>query len=174
MKEKKVLINEEVAVTSQEKKFLKDLGNRLQDVLHALKIQQKDMAEASGLAQSYVSELVNGIRANPGIGFIYNISKAFNVSLDYLVNGIGDIFLPATEKEKDIAAGDFPDFNKPEDVIWLFKNSIYFRNLLLGAAFKIYYENEIVIKRELDREREKKRAKREGTEGSKGSPDENK
>ncbi len=47
-----------------------------------------------------------------------------------------------------------------DDLIWLLHNSPYFRNAIMGFAVKFFYDNSILIKRNI----KKFRAKKEGKE----------
>jgi transcriptional regulator with XRE-family HTH domain len=69
------------------KKSLSELGQRLENVRLALRLQQKEMARGAGMAPGHLSDLINGKRGNPGIETILKIAKGFNISLNYVYPG---------------------------------------------------------------------------------------
>jgi len=77
-----------------------DLGERLTKVWRALGIDKKEMAEKAGLSSSYLTELCKGNKTNPGIEKVYKIAKRYRVSLDYLLLGEGEMFLPGKDIEE--------------------------------------------------------------------------
>jgi transcriptional regulator with XRE-family HTH domain len=91
------------------KKYTSELGQRLKKLLLALGLKQKEMAIAAGLNTGYLSDLISGKRENPGIETILKIANRFNVSLNYLLLGEGEMFLPDKEevlkKEKELKLG---------------------------------------------------------------------
>ena len=48
-----------------------------------------------------------------------------------------------------------PSFSDLEYMIWLMKNSVFYKNHILGQAERFYYENEDFIKKDIMRNREK-------------------
>ncbi len=135
--------------------LISDIGKRLQELRRFLGLRQKEMAQAIGLNPGYLSELENGLKENPGIGTLYKISTQYNVSLDYLVHGIGDMFLPDKDSDEKRRQSIFQVLETVDDVSWLMKNSNFVKNTILAYAVKIMIENEYVIKKELTRQSDK-------------------
>jgi transcriptional regulator with XRE-family HTH domain len=133
------------------KKFFLEIGKRLIELRKVLGIQQNEMAEKVGMHSSYLCDLENGNKNNPGIGQLYRIAKKYGVSLDYLVMGEGDMFLPGKEGEEKRIDEFIPSFEGLDDLIWLLKNSNFFKNLMLSQASKLYFDNEKFIKKEIKR-----------------------
>ena len=50
----------------------------------------RNLTESTGISQSYLSRLMNGVIDNPGIQQLMKIAAAGNVTVDYLVTGAGD------------------------------------------------------------------------------------
>ena len=50
----------------------------------------RNLMESTGISQSYLSRLMNGVVDNPGIQQLMKIAAAGNVTVDYLVTGSGD------------------------------------------------------------------------------------
>jgi transcriptional regulator with XRE-family HTH domain len=138
------------------KKYYIDLGKRLTKVWRALGIDLKDMAKAAGIAQGYMTDLCKGNRTNPGIAVIYKIAKHYRVSLDYLLLGEGEMFLPDKDIEEQKRKNFEPVFNTIDDLVWLMKRSSFLKNTILGMAVKLYMENKEIVTRELLMPEEKK------------------
>lgn len=66
----------------------KGLGERIKNVRDQVGGTGKLM-EATGISQSYLSRLMNGVIDNPGVKQLISIAAAGNVSVDYLVTGAG-------------------------------------------------------------------------------------
>jgi transcriptional regulator with XRE-family HTH domain len=133
------------------KKYIIDVSKRLLELRRILGIQQKDMAQAIGITPSYLSDIENGNKTNPGFAFLHKISIHYQVSLDYLVHGIGDMFLPGSDREEQEIKDFKPVFNDIQDLVWLLKRSNYVKNTIMGYAVKFFIENEDTIKREMMR-----------------------
>ena len=138
------------------KKYYIDLGKRLTKVWRALGIDLKDMAKAAGIAQGYMTDLCKGNRTNPGIAVIYKIAKHYRVSLDYLLLGEGEMFLPDKDIEDQKRKNFEPVFNTIDDLVWLMKRSSFLKNTILGMAVKLYMENKNIVTKELLMPEEKK------------------
>jgi transcriptional regulator with XRE-family HTH domain len=138
------------------KKYYIDLGKRLTKVWRALGIDLKDMAKAAGIAQGYMTDLCKGNRTNPGIAVIYKIAKHYRVSLDYLLLGEGEMFLPDKDIEEQKRKNFEPVFNTIDDLVWLMKRSSFLKNTILGMAVKLYIENKKIVTKELLMPEEKK------------------
>jgi transcriptional regulator with XRE-family HTH domain len=151
------------------KRYIVDIGKRLLELRSVLGIQQKDMARAIGINPGYLSDIENGKKTNPGIAFLHKISLHYQVSLDYLVHGIGDMFLPGSDREEQKIKSFKPVFNDIDDLVWLLKRSNYAKNTIMGFAVKFFIENEDIIKREMMRyfEQEKGMADESGSSSSK-------
>ncbi|UCH92404.1 MAG: helix-turn-helix transcriptional regulator [Candidatus Aminicenantes bacterium] len=133
------------------KKFFTGIGKRLVELRKVLGIQQNEMADQVGMQSSYLCDLENGNKSNPGITQLYRISKKYGVSLDYLVLGEGEMFLPGKQDEEKKIDEFIPSFEGLADLTWLLKNSNFFKNLMLSQASKLYFENEEFIKMEIKR-----------------------
>lgn len=138
------------------KKYYIDLGKRLIKVCRALGIDKKDMAKAAGIVPGYMTDLCKGNRTNPGIAVVYKIAKHYRVSLDYILLGEGEMFLPDKESEEKKRKNFEPVFNTIDDLVWLMKRSSYIKNTLLGMAVKLYMENKEIVTNELLMHEEKK------------------
>ena len=66
------------------------IGERVKEVRKALKFQQKEMAAGLKMSVSYLSE-IESAHAKPGPEFFITFSGTYNVSLEYLLLGRGDM-----------------------------------------------------------------------------------
>ena len=122
----------------------------------ALGLQQNEMAEVVGVKPPYISSLERGRRTNPSIALLFDLSRHYHISLDYLLHGTGDMFLPSEDSEIS-SRFDSPDFNNIDYVVWLMRNSSFAKNHILGLVERFYFDNEEFIKKNLSRSKEKGR-----------------
>ena len=73
-------------------------GERVRRLRLAQQMNQVDLEKASGVGQSYISEIENGKRSSVGTVTIWGLSKALGTSADYLV-GATDNPAPLTVPE---------------------------------------------------------------------------
>ena len=62
------------------------LGNRIEEIKNLVGSVQL-LAKKTGISQSYLSRLMNGVVKNPTVEKIMRIAEAGNVSVDYLLTG---------------------------------------------------------------------------------------
>jgi transcriptional regulator with XRE-family HTH domain len=89
------LRNEQRRRNPMNNNVLNNFAKRLNEVLRTLGITMKEMSEALGFPVSFISELCSGKKATPSTAFLFNIAKVYRVSLDFLLMGEGEMFLPA-------------------------------------------------------------------------------
>lgn len=80
---------------SDVQKFLKDMGHRISMQRKRLGYTQEQVAELADISPQLLSNAENGTRAISS-DKLYRISKALNVSADYLLTG------ESTDKDKSI------------------------------------------------------------------------
>lgn len=68
------------------------LGQAIRAIRRAEGLSQKELAEASGIDQSYLSMIESDQRRNPGVRIISRLARALQVSIDELAAHAG--FLP--------------------------------------------------------------------------------
>jgi transcriptional regulator with XRE-family HTH domain len=135
------------------------LGQRLHNLRLALGLKQKEMARAAGLNSGYLSELISGKRDNPGIDIIIKIAIRFNVNLNYLLLGEGEMFLPDKEEDLKKEKALKLDIDNIDDLYRLMKISKIVRNSVMGQAVKVCVDNEKSIKKEIEKFIKKKEKK---------------
>lgn len=66
-----------------------NLGARLKELMTANKLNQQQLAQRLNCSPAFVSDTIRGIK-KPGADFLAKASTTFNISLDWLVCGIGE------------------------------------------------------------------------------------
>lgn len=131
-----------------------DIGQRFKLVRKTLQLQQKDMAAELGKPASYLSEIESG-KGNPGPEFFNRLACKYNISMDYLVLGIGDMFIQAgnkvKRKEYDYTGGEI---NSIEKLVWLMEESTFFNNSVMAEANKILLLDESIVKVSINKKAE--------------------
>lgn len=125
------------------------IGKRLKDVRRTLKVQQKEAAAILSTSASYISEIEAG-KANPGPEFFLKFYNAFNVNLNYIFLGIGEMFLGDQDKPEPASYNFNEDIDSVDKVLWLMKNSSYVKNTILSFTSKLVLDNTETVKRSID------------------------
>ena len=84
-------------------------------------INQKQLSEKSGITEPSVCRYLKGER-NPRIDIIINFAKAFNVSIEYLLDESLDVYSPTNEIKTAIARhGNELSKEEQEELVELIK-----------------------------------------------------
>jgi len=141
-------------------KNLEDIGKRVRTIRKELRLKQAEMAEKLDTFHSYISAVEKG-KANPGHSFFFKISTVFDINLNFLFHGKGDMFLTKTPEKKNTEDYSLiPDefgLIDPDFMRWLLDYSPLFYHNVIGFAFQFWYENEKAISREVERSIEKRK-----------------
>lgn len=124
---------------------LANVGKRVKIARKAMRAQQKEVAEALGVSPSHLSEIESG-KANPSTDFHLKLSEKYNISVEYIFHGRGNIFYEDDGKITETAFDFKTDVDTIDKMIWLLRNSPYFKNMMLGHASKFIHQEEDVIK----------------------------
>lgn len=79
------------------------LSSRLASLIVNLGMKSVDFAARIGFSQAYVSLIMNGKKTNPSQRFFDSVAREFNVSVQWLREGTGDMF---TFPDLDISSSD--------------------------------------------------------------------
>ena len=102
------------------------------------------------MAASYISEIEAG-KAKPGPEFFVRFAAAYNVNMNYLFLGTGDMFVNLGQK-MDIKEFNFDrEVESIDTLVWLMEHSSFFKNTMLSLATKTILENEPLIRRSLQK-----------------------
>jgi transcriptional regulator with XRE-family HTH domain len=87
---------------------LNEVGNRLKAVREELKLTIDQMREISGYSKSLISSAENGLK-KPSVLYLFALYDRYNVSIHYILNGKGPMFLPLEEEKPEA-----PDHKREE------------------------------------------------------------
>jgi transcriptional regulator with XRE-family HTH domain len=124
-----------------------EMGERLRDARKMLSLQQKQMAAALNIPASYLSEIESG-KGNPGPDFFIKLADKYNISMDYLVLGMGDPFIKegtggkGKRKEFDFSG----EITSLKELTRLMGTSVFFYNMMMATANRILLMEEGLIK----------------------------
>ncbi len=133
-----------------------ELGQRVKAIRKELHISQKDFAHKINISGSFLSEIEAG-KSKPGYDFFFNVSKYCNVSLPFVIHGVGEMFT-------DIDYGPTISSKEPEneqvgtfdELIWYVERSPLLKHNIMAFAMKFLYDNENAMKKELEKHRKQK------------------
>ena len=125
-----------------------EMGERLKAVRKVLNLQQKQMAAALKMPASYLSEIESG-KGNPGPDFFSKLASKYNISMDYLVLGIGDMFIQARVKVNREEFNLSGVIDSIEKLAWLMDESVFFYNLIMSNANRALLSEEALIKKSI-------------------------
>ena len=114
------------------------IGNRVREVRKTLGLSQLQFVEHLGCSRSIISLLENGV-VLPSSSILAALKSKFNVSLDWLFSGEGEMF--TTEKDENIGLPDFNESSK--DILTMLqemKESKVIKHRVLAAFFQIKLE----------------------------------
>jgi transcriptional regulator with XRE-family HTH domain len=147
------IIKKEEATTVV-KEILKTVGERISKVRAILKMNQTDFAKPMNIGISSFSQIESG-KTQPNILVLFQLVNLYNVNLNYIMTGQGNIF--------NDALGSIPDDKARlkslatfEDLLWFAANSPLFKALVTSEASKLYYERKQRIIENIDEFREEK------------------
>ncbi len=75
------------------------IGERLKSVRTLLKKSQEELARELGITKQAISNIETG-KSAPGIATLSKLLVDYDINLNYLISGIGEIILPKKENLK--------------------------------------------------------------------------
>ena len=134
---------------------LMKFGRRIKEVRKSLGIKQQDFARLIQVSNSFLSEVESG-KAKAGFNIFYYISKTYNVNLDYLLHGAGPMFY-SEEDELTITKADLGEYgDRILEMLEYFETSPIVKLAVLEFYIRYLYENEDVIKKDINESRKKR------------------
>jgi transcriptional regulator with XRE-family HTH domain len=133
-----------------------DIGDRLKGIRKKLNLPQKEMAAALQIAPSYLCGIEKG-NGNPGPELFVRLASEFNVNMNYLFTGNGEMFSDAPLKIKKQEFDINDDIDTLEKINWLYEKSVVFRGQLISQANKIVYQERETIEHNLRKDKSKTR-----------------
>lgn len=126
----------------------KEIGIRIQMVRKTLNLLQKDFARSLDISNASLSEMEAG-NAKPRFELLYNITKRYNINLNYLLHGEGEIFMPneiSRQSAFEINPGH-RDFFK--EFFYYFNCSYLVRTAMINYFRTYILEKESLIKKDI-------------------------
>ena len=137
------------------------VGKRVRQVREALGLTQIEFVKPLDRKAAFLSQIENGTKKNPGVWIFFQVSLVYNVSMDYLFHGTGHMFLNQKINNDNDNRKYIEDIDSVEDLLWLFEHSKFFKDSIMGYAGKFKYENDVLIKKSIERYRKKKQQEEE-------------
>ncbi|MDQ1349931.1 MAG: hypothetical protein QG657_232 [Acidobacteriota bacterium] len=137
-----------------------DIGDRLKNIRKKLNLPQKEMAVALKIAPSYLCEIEKD-NGNPGPELFVRLASEFNVNMNYLFAGKGEMFSDAPLKIKTQECDVDDDIDTPEKLFWLLEKSVFFRGMIFSQANKLLYQEKETINHDLRKKKSKAGVKNE-------------
>lgn len=82
------------------------LNERLETLINTLDLKKGDFAKKINFSQAYISMILSGSKQNPSYRFYESIKREFNISIDWLRDGKGEMYVTDNPKlspiEKDL------------------------------------------------------------------------
>lgn len=140
------------------------IGSRLKDIRKKLNLRQKEFADVLNITMVTLSDIETG-KKQPGGYTLYNLSELYNVNLDFLLHGIGSMFRQVKEIDgvtiEDDAFGVLT--NEVREMLWYMQNSRLARFAFITLAQEYILENGVLLKHDIDYEKEKKEQESSGS-----------
>lgn len=135
------------------------IASRIPLIRETLGMSQKDFAAKIAVAPSNLSEIESG-KSKPGLKFLLKVISAFSINANWLLWGLGQVFLADEEKNK---YSNFEFGEQTEDIRKLlsrFKESPLLKITVMSFAGKFQLEHEEVIRKDIE---SRKTTQMEGT-----------
>ncbi len=137
-----------------------ELGKRVKMIRREMHISQKDFAAKINISGSFLSEIEAG-KSKPGYDFLYNVSRVCNVSLPYVLHGVGGMFTDIDYKPDMISKEPEDErITSMDEILWYAERSTLFRHTVLSHAAKFVYDNQETMKKEMEIYNKKKSEKK--------------
>ncbi|MCK4766126.1 MAG: helix-turn-helix transcriptional regulator [Candidatus Aminicenantes bacterium] len=126
----------------------KNFADRLKNFRKNIPLSQRDFAEKMGFTAGFISDLENA-KSKPSFDFLLKIVDVFNVNLNWLIFGYGEIFY--REGEVDIEGESLLSGLEDNvlDLIKYMKESAIAKHSILGFALRFLQENSKTINKEI-------------------------
>jgi transcriptional regulator with XRE-family HTH domain len=130
---------------------LKEIGQRIKRIREKLDLRQNQLAMELNISNGTLSEVESG-NGKPNFDLLFNLSKKFDVNINYVLHGKGDIF---NDDHLALPPGFYKGELAPimERFIRYFNASELVRLYILAAFKEILLKNEEMIELEIKREK---------------------
>jgi transcriptional regulator with XRE-family HTH domain len=138
-----------VSIGKMKRYSLEEFGNRIKKIRKALKLSQNEFARGINMSGSFISDLESG-SSRAGYDFFYALATVYDVNLYYLVLGEGEMF-GREETRPSLGKKEFGNrIETANELLWYVEQSPLFKMTMLGFATKYLYDNNSIIKKDID------------------------
>ncbi|MDQ1355227.1 MAG: hypothetical protein QG657_5537 [Acidobacteriota bacterium] len=143
---------------------LAGIGRRLKDIRKKLDLRQKEFAETLDITMVTLSDIETG-KKRPGSDMLFNLSGLYNVNLDFLLHGQGNMFRQGMKMDgvtvEDNAFGDNTDHVR--EMLWYMQNSRLAQTAFILLSQEYVYRNEFIIKGDIETQKKKREQENSGS-----------
>ena len=139
---------------------MESIGSRLKEIRHHLNLKQKELAEILNITTVTLSNIEVGNKI-PGSDILFILSEVYRVNLAYLMHGEGNMFRSENEMTGVfIGGGAFGEYTDTvKEILWFMQNSLLARSAIIALATEYLYNNEDLLKKDIERLKIKKEKK---------------
>jgi transcriptional regulator with XRE-family HTH domain len=84
-----------------EKEIKKEIGKRIKIARIKLDLKQKDLSDMFECSRSNVAHIESGLNL-PSLKYLYILHEKYKISIDWLMNGRGSMFVTISEQDEDV------------------------------------------------------------------------
>jgi transcriptional regulator with XRE-family HTH domain len=127
----------------------KAIGHRLKLIRKTLNLSQREFAENLDISSSSICSIESG-KGLPRHDVIYNLAAKFNVNINFLLHGAGEMFITDLVKQR-IESGEFKPYTVfLKEFLKYIRASSVVRYEMMNYFWKYFIENEGLIEKEIN------------------------
>jgi len=131
-----------------------EVGARLKAIRKKLKLSQKEFAASLDISASYLSEIESG-KTKPGFNFTVLIYEKYNVNPGWLLVNEDDMFIQSEPKGGGMGFDFGGQTEEVKEMLKYMEQSPFVMSTVLSHFMKFLYENEAIIKRDVEKNKGK-------------------
>lgn len=127
----------------------KSIGERLKSIRAALNLSQREFGENLNISSASICSIESG-KGLPRHEVIYNLAAKFNVNINFLLHGSGEMFITDLIKQR-IESGEFKPYTGfLKEFLKYVRESSVVRYEMMNYFWKYLVENEGLIEKEIN------------------------
>jgi transcriptional regulator with XRE-family HTH domain len=137
------------------KEELEAFGRRGRSIREDLRLKQNEFSAGLDLSEGYICQIEKG-KGNPTYEFFYKLVAKYNVSLDYLFYGKGDLLVT---RKKAVEANEemLESIDNIDELLWFLEHSELFKMRIIAEAKNFLYGHRKNIEEDIKHERNKRK-----------------
>lgn len=88
---------------------MENIGIRIKNIRNILKMSQEEFAKGLNVTKQAISNIEN-TKSAPGIALLDKLLQKYEVNLNYVISGIGDIFIKQEKSNEALKSSLMKDF----------------------------------------------------------------